>query len=344
MATTRKTQFSDLPSELRSMIWNHAFNTSSQIQTLSIFDTRLYERDNRKNTIASSSSSPTVSPLIPVKSHWSIVSVPKRSLPTALLTCRETWAFSSNFLAGCRESHELLNPASITILQANPEKFYQKTIYSPIPKTTEKKQNFLIKPNEIVHFRPFEQKIRSDSGHTLEITGQDRAMKFFGIKYLAISYTDLYYFKHATPNTVKFHNLQILFVLKPTYQEREDNPCSEDEFEYALRYANTRALRYTTIYPVWQMELDELPLRIIRVDSLEAAGRAVRCINKLEATGWEMSRSVFCVAYKGGPGVSALPYDGPVLGRRTVDYEFRVKSYAYDPLERRIRGIRVSEV
>lgn len=177
------------------------------------------------------------------------------------------------------------------MLGKEPEKFYQKTIYSPVPRTEEDEQDVLAHPGELIHFQPFAHTIKTSPCHTTEITSRSRPMMFKGIKYLAISYTDLYYFKYGGPNVIKFKDIQVLFVLKPTFDEREDNPCTLDEHNIGLRYGNDWGLRYTNIFPVWDSEVDRLPVNIVRVETLEDALKGIKQMEKdgegEEAVGWE---------------------------------------------------------
>lgn len=176
-----------------------------------------------------------------------------------------------------QNGHRLINPASVDVLRRDPERFYQKTVYSPIPKTVGvKMKKGIAHPGELVHFKPFERCIKTSPSHTTEIASLSRPMRFRGIRYLAISFTDLYYFMHGGPNIIKFPRLKILFVLKPTFNERGDNPCTRAEFEIGLGYMKEWKLKSPDIFPIW----DEPPVKFIRVDNLEDAMKEAERVEK----------------------------------------------------------------
>ncbi|EPE29367.1 hypothetical protein GLAREA_00527 [Glarea lozoyensis ATCC 20868] len=225
--------FSQLPLELRLQIWHHALPPPSQVYELSMYAANFYAAAALDDEIDE-----WALPEGYLGDLWNILQIPRRSTPGIYQTCQEARRLSRRHYIAHERGWELNDTSLIPYVekQQQPVKgdatldviFHHQV---PHPTTSRRKSHILCSSDDLIHFLPFDDRLRDGTEFSTRIISDDELVqRFEGIRYLAISLPDLDGWLWQCPRSrLYFSQVDVLFVL------RKETECSEN---YSINWDN----------------------------------------------------------------------------------------------------------
>jgi hypothetical protein len=242
-------QFTQLPVELRRHIWTHALPAPSQIYELSMYDANFYAPTQTEGENGN----------WPIEEHWlgevwNILFVPKRATPSILQTCQEARELGRRHYIAKEQGCELRGSSLFAKVEALQKAGYGHPFHGkiPIPATSACVSNICCANNDLVHFLPFDGRLRRDPHTSIRIISEyDHIERFVGIRYLAISLPDLdAWLDQVQRSRLSFSGVDVLFVLHGETESLDDYVLDWSGFKEAMDDGSNQMPRHSGPPPI----------------------------------------------------------------------------------------------
>jgi hypothetical protein len=271
--------FSLLPLELRQQIWNHALPPQSQIYELSMYAANMYAPlDIHADDYDALDDDVFLGDL------WNILYLPKRALPAVLQTCQEARELGRRYYIAHEKGPEMFDSTVISRIEGQiywhrkdpdentPAPFHHEI---ELPHTRKQTGRILCAKTDLVHFLPFDARLRSRRDTSTRIINCSKlSQRFAGIKYLAISLPDLDAWLWQCPKSdIFFSAVDVLFVLGNEKDGMENYGINWSRCKELPKYGREATLEQP-IAARKTMFVDSLEAAMVEIQSIIAAKEA----------------------------------------------------------------------